>query len=103
MAGRAFLLPGLPAALAAGAADNVETHSNAAEIVIDYPENGSIFSAGNHSPDLSLAHHREVIAAFDSFTAPTVTFQLPGSVSICHLRYRVLANHNRGQRRSAPT
>jgi hypothetical protein len=37
MAGRAFLLPGLLAALAAGAADNVETHSNAAEIVIDYP------------------------------------------------------------------
>ena len=43
MAGRSFLLPGLLAALAAGAADNVETHSNAAEIVIDYPEDGSMF------------------------------------------------------------
>jgi hypothetical protein len=38
-----LLLPGLLAALAASAADNIDTHPNAAEIVIDYPQDGAIF------------------------------------------------------------
>src|ERR1035438_1682183 len=46
MAGRAFLLPGLLAALAAGAADNVETHTNAAEIVIDYSDDATQSKTG---------------------------------------------------------